>query len=319
MSTDTEHADRVHAIAQQKSAAASSPIVASWRRCMEMHHLAPEEARKPWRLTDAEFREATDRSAWLVDETRDELDRLFATLGKGGCCLLLTDADGVALDRRGAAGDDKDFRGLGLWSGTVWSEASVGTNGIGTALADERPVVIFRDQHFLSSNIRLSCATAPVRDHRGRVTAAIDISTCREDAGEMTMAILSQAVRDAASRIEANLFRRAFPGARIVMVQAGVNPVSALLAVDQDDLVLGATRAARLALKLDDQMISQGIPAADALHESRHEQHTDLLEAERAALRRVLSRTNGNVSQAAGLLNISRATMHRKMKKLALH
>ena len=79
------------------------------------------------------------------------------------------------------------------------------------------------------------------------------------------------------------------------------------------------TRAARVALKLDDARIAQGIPASDVLAEVRGENGADLMEAERAALRRVLSRTNGNVSQAAVLLGISRATLHRKMKRLSLH
>lgn len=103
------------------------------------------------------------------------------------------------------------------------------------------------------------------------------------------------------------------------MVPSSGHPASALLAVDKDDLILGATRAARLALKLHDAGIKAGLPAADALHEDRREDGTDLMEAERAALRRVLSRHHGNVSQAANQLGISRATMHRKMKKLALH
>ena len=46
---------------------------------------------------------------------------------------------------------------------------------------------------------------------------------------------------------------------------------------------------------------------------------SDLDDAERAALRRVLSRANGNVSQAAQMLGISRATLHRKMKRFQLH
>jgi transcriptional regulator of acetoin/glycerol metabolism len=319
MHNEIAHAERVYASAQQKSAAASSPIIASWCRCMTMYQLAPEEARAPLRLTDHEFRVVRERSARLIAEATDELDRLFLTVGKAGCCLLLTDNNGVALDRRGAVGEDKDFRTLGLWPGSVWSEASVGTNGIGTAIADDRSVAIFRDQHFLSSNIRLSCTTAPIRDHRGQLAAALDISTCREDVNEMALAILSQAVRDAAMRIETNLFRSAFPGARFVMVPSGVNPAAALLAVDKDDLVLGATRAARLALKLDDSHIQAGLPASDALHEDRNDDGADLMEAERSALRRVLSRTNGNVSQAAQQLGISRATMHRKIKKLSLH
>jgi transcriptional regulator of acetoin/glycerol metabolism len=319
MSEETAHAERVYASAQQKSAAASSPIVASWRRCMTMHLLVPEENRAPAQLTEQEFFEAREQSERLIADASDEMDRLFLTVGKAGCCLLLTDRNGIALDRRGSSGDDRDFHTLGLWPGSVWTEASIGTNGIGTAIADERPVAIYRDQHFLSANIRLSCTTAPIRDHRGRLAAALDISTCREDVNEIALTILSQAVKDAALRIETNLFRSAFAGARFVMVPSSNLLSAALLAVDKDDLVLGATRAARLALKLDDARIAAGLPASDALQEHHIDRGADLEEAERAALRRVLSRTNGNVSQAAMLLGISRATMHRKMKRLAVH
>lgn len=314
-----DHADHVQTVAAHISAAASSPVAASWRRCLTLHGLSPEEARTPWRLGEAEFRQARIRSSVLIEEARGEIDRLFATVGKAGCCLLLTDENGIALERRGAAGDDRDFRGVGLWSGTVWSEASVGTNGIGTALADERAVVILRDQHFLSQNTGLSCTTAPVRDHTGRIAAALDISTCRDDANEMTMSILSQAVRDAAARIEAGLFRRAFSAARILLVPVEGRSAPALLAVDRDDLVLGATRAARQALGLDDRRIATGVAASDLLHENRAPEGRYLDDAERAALRRVLTRAGGNVSQAADLLGISRATLYRKMKKLSIN
>jgi transcriptional regulator of acetoin/glycerol metabolism len=89
--------------------------------------------------------------------------------------------------------------------------------------------------------------------------------------------------------------------------------------VDRDDMVLGATRAARLALKLDDHMIDSGMPAADLLHEHLDAEGRDLLEAERAALRRALSRNNNNVSLTAQMLGISRATLHRKINRLGMH
>ena len=319
MSNVTAHADHVYQSASQPSAAANSPIIASWRRCMTMHHLAPERSSKPIFLADAEFRRAREISAGLIAESADALDRIFTAVGKAGCCLLLTDADGVALERRGAVTDDHDFRQLGLWSGAVWSEASVGTNGIGTALADERSATIYREQHFFSSNISLCCTTTPIRDHRGQVTGALDISTCRDDVNELTFSMLTQAVRDGAQRIESNLFRRAFPGARILMLPSGNSTALSLLAVDKDDIILGATRAARLALLLDDAHLAAGIPASDALREDRHDSGGELAESERAALRRVLSRSNGNITHAAALLGISRATLHRKMKKLAVH
>lgn len=314
-----EHADRVYTLANEKTGAASSSIAASWRRCLNKHGLAPEVARPPVQLTEAEFRETLGRSGEVLEEATTELEWLFGMVGKAGCCLVLTDSDGIVLDRRGVQSEDKDFRDLGLWMGALWSEASVGTNGIGTALAEGRMVTVFRDQHFLSANIGLSCASAPVRDHKGQIVAAIDISTARRDAGEMIMPVLAQAVRDSASRIEVNLFRRAYRDARIVLVPSTSHAGSALLAVDRDDMVLGATRAARLALKLDDHMIDSGMPAADLLNEQLDVDGKDLLEAERAALRRALSRNNNNVSLTAQMLGISRATLHRKINRLGLH
>jgi transcriptional regulator of acetoin/glycerol metabolism len=314
-----QHSDKVYELAQNKSAGASSPITASWRRCLTKHGLSPEAARSPVRLSDAEFQEVLDRSGHVVEEASSELDWLFGMVGKAGCCLVFTDSDGVILDRRGTASEDREFRELGLWNGALWSEASAGTNGIGTALADGRMVTVFRDQHFLSANIGLSCASAPVRDHRGQIVAAIDISTARRDATEVIMPVLAQAARDTAGRIEVNLFRRAFQNARIVLVNSAGHAGSALLAVDRDDMVMGATRAARMALKLDDHMIEGGIPASDLLQETSDNEGRDLLEAERAALRRALSRNNGNVSLTAQMLGISRATLHRKINKLDLH
>ena len=314
-----QHADKVYAAAQEKSAGANSSITASWRRCLTRHGLTPEDKRLPERLTAMEFQETLDRCGHVVEEASSELDWLFGMVGKAGCCLVFTNSDGVVLERRGLQSEDKDFRDLGLWPSALWSEASVGTNGIGTALADGRVITVFREQHFLSSNIGLSCASAPVRDHRGQIVAAIDISTARRDATEMIMPVLAQAARESASRIEVNLFRRAYRNARIVLLESATHSGSALLAVDRDDMVLGATRAARLHLKIDDAMISSGIPASDLLSENIDHDGRDLLEAERAALRRALSRNNGNVSLTAQMLGISRATLHRKINKLDLH
>ncbi len=314
MSGHSAHAEHVYSCAHQKSAL--SPIVASWRRCMTVHNLAPEQTRRPHRLTEAELNIVREAAGQLEACASDELDRLFSMLGKAGCCILLTDRSGVALERRGTAADDREFQDLGLWTGTVWTEASVGTNGIGTAIADERAVSVHRGQHFLSTNVGLSCTSAPIRDHKGAVAGVLDISTCRYDAGETMLSILAQAVRDAAARIELNLFRAAFPGARFIMLPN--ETAAALLAVDRHDLVLGATRSARSTLKLDDRRIEAGLPAADLLQDAAVSVGEDLDELERAMLRRVLSRERGNVSRAAASMGISRATLYRKLKKFHL-
>ena len=68
MSIGTAHADHVYQSASQPSAAASSPIIASWRRCMTKYKLAPEQSSKPVFLTDTEFQRAREVSAGLIAE-----------------------------------------------------------------------------------------------------------------------------------------------------------------------------------------------------------------------------------------------------------
>lgn len=302
------HAERVLSVLRD---GAATPLAASWRRSLTQHHLDPENRKPPETLSGTELREAQERMGPLLAAAQDNLDALFQAVGDGGCCVLLTNAQGVPVDRRGVAADDPVFRRWGLWNGAVWSEAREGTNGIGTCLAEQRVLTIHRDQHFHTRNIGLSCTVAPLFDPAGRLAGALDVSSCRPGLDSLT-GLVERAVTDAARRIEARAFREAFPQARIVLLPdtAADRASAPMLAVDADDVIVGATRAARLALKLTDETLKRGLPSPD--------RSADLDEAERAAVRRALTQAGGNVSAAAGLLGLSRATLNRKLKRLDL-
>lgn len=307
------HAERVLSVLRD---GAATPLAASWRRCLTQHHLDPENRKPPETLSGAELRMAQDQMGPLLAAAQDNLDALFQAVGDGGCCVLLTNAEGVPVDRRGVAADDTTFRRWGLWNGAVWSEAREGTNGIGTCIAEQRVLTIHRDQHFHTRNIGLSCTVAPLFDPAGRLAGALDVSSCRPGLEGLT-GLIERSVTDAARRIEARAFREAFPRARIVLLpDSGADRASTpMLAVDGDDLVIGATRAARLALKLTDEILRRGLPSPDR---STDLASLDLDRAERAAVRRALTQAGGNVSAAAGLLGLSRATLNRKLKRLDL-
>lgn len=305
------HAERVFSVLRDGAAPALSPIAASWRRCLTQHHLDPENRKPPETLSGSELREAQERMGPLLAAAQDNLDALFQAVGDAGCCVLLTDAEGVPVARRGVEGDDAVFRRWGLWQGAVWSEAREGTNGIGTCLTEQRVLTVHRDQHFHTRNIGLSCTVAPLFDPAGRVAGALDVSSCRPGLEALT-GMVERIVTDAARRIEAKAFREAFPNARIVLLsETGAERASApMLAVDGDDLVIGATRAARQALRLTDEMLRRGLASPD--------RSAGLDDAERAAVRRALTQAGGNVSAAANLLGLSRATLNRKLRRLGL-
>ena len=317
---ENEHPDRIRRALDDGAGPARSAIAASWRRSMTVHGLAPEEAGRARTVTAERLREARQAMEPLTLAAQPVLDRLFLAVGDTGCCVLLTDAQGIAVDRRGAPVDDETFHLWGLWPGADWSEASEGTNGIGTALAEHRAVTIHRDQHFHTRNTGLSCTTHPIHDHLGRLAGALDVSSARADATAMMLGLISNAVGDAARAIETQAFRQAFADARIVLAGDGPDRSAALLAVDRDDLVVGATRAARLALRITDERIASHLPAADLLSRAAESDPSALAlrDAERGAVRRALARSGGNVSAAARSLGVSRATLHRKLNRLGL-
>jgi transcriptional regulator of acetoin/glycerol metabolism len=314
-----DHAQKVLSVMDGEEAARSA-VAASWRRCLTTHHLDPEDRAPPPMLSDAELRAVLGAMEPLARAATSAMDHLFQAVGEAGCCVVLTDPQGVLIARRGAAADDDAFRRAGLWLGAAWDEARAGTNGIGACLSDGRPLSIHRDQHFHSRNIGLSCTAAPVYDHRGLLAGALDVSSARGDLGQATLGLMGAAVRDAARRIEAQAFRQAFPHARILLAEdnAPERASSPLIAVDADDLVIGATRAARRALGLTDEMIRRGLPAADLAPSPDADGHPEMAVAERMVIQRALARSGGNVSAASAALGVSRATLHRKMNRLGL-
>lgn len=268
-------------------------------------------------MTAAEIAAARERLGRLLAIAQASLERLFLAVGGVGCSVLLADAEGIVIDRRGARGDDSTFESWGLWTGAVWSERHEGTNAIGTCLVEKRPLTIDRDQHYLARNTRLFCTTAPIFDEHGQLKAALDVSSCRADLTEGFGRLIATTVADAARMIEAENFRQAFPHARIVLTPDSEREINSLLAVDRNDLVIGATRSARRALGLSASALSRPVPAGDLIKGARAE-GDDIDAAERAVLKRALARAGGNVSKAAKELDLSRATLHRKMKRLGL-
>ena len=310
------HADHVLKVIAGNEAA-SSALAASWRRSGALHALDPATCAPPQRLPADAIARARERMGSLLAAAQGSIDRLFLAVGGVGCSVVVADLSGVIVDRRGAPCDDRFFDGSGLWNGAVWSEQYEGTNGIGTCLVEHRAVTIDRDQHFFTRNSDLFCTTAPIFDEHGELAAALDVSSCRADLTEGFARLIASAVADATRFIEAENFRLAFPDARILLAPSGDRYGSSLLAVDRDDLVIGATRAARIGLGVNSATLKRPTPAADLIGRAKAESD-DMGAAERAVLQRALARSSGNVSRAAKDLNMSRATLHRKMNQLGL-
>lgn len=313
------HADIVQSVVASSAAAGRAGFAASWRRSMIHHKLDPAKPRPSERVEAGHIAVRREELGLLLRIASPVLDRLARAACDAGCAVFLSDAEGMVLDERMREGDRRDFHGSNLAPGSDWSEGAEGTNGIGTCLAEGRAVTVWRDQHFRSSNTGLTCMGSPVFGAMGELAGVIDVSSARADMTEGYARLVALTVQDAASRIEADLFRASFEGARILSTGGGETAPQGvmLLALDRDDLVIGATRAARRHLGLDEAQIGR-LPANDLFDLGRKAELGALDEAQRAEMARALARTGGNVSAAARDLGIGRATFYRKAKSLGL-
>lgn len=310
----SQHIDRVLETANSSRAAAMSRLAASWSRSVTKHGLHPGKRHAPERVVLQNLRARQESLAEVMRLASPWLDRLFDIVGKPGCAVLLTDAEGIVLDQRLNDGDEQTFKQWGFWQGTNWSEEAEGTNGVGTCLTEKRRVVIHRDEHFLARNTGITCIDAPLFGPDGNLIGALGVSSARYDQNPALNGMIAALVSQTAQGIEVARFRAAYPKSRILTLSDESLEATALLAVDQDDLVVGASRGARRRYSFGLGEAIAPCLASELL--SDEEGEVGFERAERTAVLQALAQSGNNVSQAARRLKVGRATLYRRMSKL---
>src|SRR5207244_1274606 len=115
-------------------------------------------------------------------------------------------------------------------------------------------------QHFRSRHIDLSCSGAPVFGVDGRLMAVLDVSAIDPGLSERAHALTGALTVRSARAIEERFFREQFRREWIVAVappEGGA--IGILLAIDGNQRIVGANRAARTSLLLDDRGLRAGV------------------------------------------------------------
>lgn len=150
-------------------------VVRSWRRVMATGLDADgRNLRDPLPLAETERRRAASPISLVIDELRHVLT---SVADASTFLMVVTDADGVVLWREGSSRVRRQADTLGFAEGAVWTEEHVGTNAIGTALAEAAPVELFSAEHFERDQHPWYCSAWPMHDPRtGDLLGVVDVS-----------------------------------------------------------------------------------------------------------------------------------------------
>jgi sigma-54 dependent transcriptional regulator, acetoin dehydrogenase operon transcriptional activator AcoR len=149
-------------------------IARSWQRCVQRL----DDRRPPpvHRIDSYRLRERQEARARLRRKAGPEMDALAELVSDAGCMVLLADQDGLILDAAGGLDFLRKAEQIALEPGVLWSEEGRGTNAIGTALAERRPLAVWGLQHYLEEIGILGCAAAPIFSPRGESIGVLDVS-----------------------------------------------------------------------------------------------------------------------------------------------
>ncbi len=220
------------------------PIRASWQRCKKMG-VDPSYG-KCWDIRPAhEFDDNVLQLQELIKETRSQIYSLVR-----GKELLVTVSDrhgylvSMCGDYKALLAADK----LNFGPGANWSEASVGTNAIGTALTSGQPIRVVGHEHYCQGHHGWICSAAPIYDLHGEVFGCIDISGPKSADHSYALALAVKGAR----AIETRLFRNEALDLQEQsnrLIHSMFSAVNAgLLYLDIDGVVKAANRQAEIML-----------------------------------------------------------------------
>jgi len=230
----------------------NEPIQQSWHRCREMG-VDPGRGKCEDIRNEPELGENFLVLRDIVQETRDQIYSLVR--GKG---LLVTVSDqrgylvGMCGDYDTLLAADR----LNFGPGANWSEKSVGTNAIGTALASAQPIRVAGCEHFCESHHAWICSAAPFYNIQGNVVGCIDISGPKTSDHTQALALAIQGAR----AIESRLFKNGaleFQQQSTRLINSVFNAVSTgLLYLDTKGMIKAVNPTASALLTIEaDQLI----------------------------------------------------------------
>ncbi|MEE2643483.1 MAG: sigma 54-interacting transcriptional regulator [Myxococcota bacterium] len=227
-----------------------APLLRCWQRARAFQ-LSPLAARArpvpPRRLV-----ERREQSAALMRVAVERFAPLSAQT-EGQQLLLLVDRDGVLIYRAPEHLDPALEARWGVSIGALWGEALHGTNGLGTALVEQRPGEVKGAAHYLKSMRDLVSCGVPVMSNEGELLGAVGaISPLDEESRWTQFALytLAQSMEMALSAPRNTTPRGAPEGLlhslespALLMSTAGV--IFAVNSAAELQLKLGATTEAR--------------------------------------------------------------------------
>ena len=91
--------------------------------------------------------------------------------------IVLTDKEGCVLHISGQEAVVEEYEKSNIIVGMYMDEKSVGTNAMGTAIKEDRPVQVTADEHYMNIFKKLTCSAAPIHGKNGEIIGTLNLTS----------------------------------------------------------------------------------------------------------------------------------------------
>ena len=182
-------------------------VLASWRRSLAAG-VTPDDQGPQLVLSDDQLRERREHSplAGAVDAIFTSLSSLDGDVRH---VVAVADADANLLWVRGEWRAMELAHRMRFVEGAAWSEATAGTNAVGTAVALDHAVQIFSAEHLVAAVHPWTCSAAPIHDPvTRRLIGVVDLTSDLRTAHPHTLSLATLAAQAAEAKLRFDALER---------------------------------------------------------------------------------------------------------------
>ena len=220
----------------------------SWKRCQKFG-LSPYDPMDDSILTGNALHEVLTENESMIRHATFILENLYPAIHSHGLVTVIVDRNGTIIYKMGHLERNETIDYLPV--GSNWSEKRKGTNAMGLAIYEKKPIITHADHHFYVKNHFLTCAASPIYSPTGELIGAINISAKKEMYHPFTISLTTMMAESIQTRLLLDQTKQEKVLAlKELEVTSNLSTVP-LLTLDRENTIIRANQKARLILGED--------------------------------------------------------------------
>ncbi|MCX7708348.1 MAG: sigma 54-interacting transcriptional regulator [Clostridia bacterium] len=161
----------------------------SHERCRE-YKVDPDRMYSSKVIQGQELFARLDSKKELIVTAEPFMNQLYNFVKGSNFFSILTDEEGCILTVIGDEEILSEAFSIQMIPGAFMDEKSIGTNAMGTSLAEEKPVQISGREHYVEIYHRWTCSASPIRNSEGKIIGSLDLTGYSENVHSHTLGMV---------------------------------------------------------------------------------------------------------------------------------